>query len=206
MTSPSAPDPAPAPESIANRSRRRWWLIGGGVAAVAVAAFLAFAVFGVHTLFVDDEVDEAGPEFASGAELTTPPSTTEAPATTAAEAEGEEATTTTTTSPPEPTVTVAGTGSFTGVDHPGEGTVNLLTDGAQTFVRFEDDFATDNGPDLYAVAYVGGERIELGQLKGNIGAQNYELPGEVDPATVEVVAVWCKRFDATFTEAAITGT
>ena len=90
-----------------------------------------------------------------------------------------------------------------GVDHPGEGTVNLLSDGTQTFARFEDDFATDNGPDLYAVAYVAGERIELGRLKGNIGAQNYELPADVDPVAVEQVAVWCKRFDATFTEATL---
>ena len=28
--------------------------------------FLAFGVFGVHTLFIDDRVDEAGPVFDSG--------------------------------------------------------------------------------------------------------------------------------------------
>lgn len=93
----------------------------------------------------------------------------------------------------------AATGTFRGVDHPGQGTVNLLTDGVQTFVRFEDDFSTDNGPDLFAVAYVGGERIELGVLKGNVGSQNYELPADIDPVSVEQVAVWCKRFDSTFT-------
>ncbi len=70
-------------------------------------------------------------------------------------------------------------------------------------MRFEDDFSTDNGPDLHAVVYVGDERVDLGALKGNIGAQNYELPSEVDPASVTTVAVWCKRFDATFTEAAV---
>lgn len=197
--------PEPAPEG-SGRSSRRWWWIGGGAVLVAVAAFLAIAVFGVHTLFFDDEVDEAGPEFASGAELTTPPSTTTAPATTEAAGPTAEAdpTTTTTTAPAEPVVTVAGTGTFVAVDHPGEGTVNLLTDGTQTFVRFEDGFSTDNGPDLFTVVYVGGERIELGRLKGNVGAQNYELPPDIDPASVDVVAVWCKRFDSTFTEAPIT--
>lgn len=196
----TAPEPAPTADG---RPSRRWWWIGGGIAVAAVAAFLAVAVFGVHTLFFDDEVSEAGPEFASGAELATP--TTEGPTTTAADAggQGAAADATTTTAPPEPTVTVAGSGTFVGVDHPGEGTVNLLTDGTQTFVRFEDGFATDNGPDLFAVAYVDGERIELGRLKGNVGAQNYELPPEIDPAAVDVVAVWCKRFDATFTEAPI---
>ena len=35
--------------------------------AVGVVTYLAFAVFGVHTLFIDDAVDEAGPVFASSA-------------------------------------------------------------------------------------------------------------------------------------------
>jgi hypothetical protein len=34
---------------------------------LAAVAYLAFAVFGVHTLFIDDKVDEDGPVFASGA-------------------------------------------------------------------------------------------------------------------------------------------
>lgn len=76
----------------------------------------------------------------------------------------------------------------------------MLSDGVQAFVRFEDDFAT-NGPDLYVVVYVDGERLELGVLKGNQGAQNYEVPSDVDPASIEAVVVWCKRFDSTFTTA-----
>ncbi len=102
-------------------------------------------------------------------------------------------------------VTVAATGRFTKSDHDGKGVVNLLTDGKQTFVRFEKGFATSNGPDLHAVAYVGDRRVDLGGLKGNLGSQNYELPSEVDPASVTSVAVWCKRFDATFTEARLRG-
>lgn len=188
------PGAAPTPPGGPPRSKAPW-LIGGGVVLVLVIAFLAFGVFGVQTLFTDEKVDEANP-FGEQAVATTvageepadpddPSATTEAPAGGAAE------------------VTTAGTGSFEDVDHPGEGTVNLLTDGTQTFVRFEDDFSTDNGPDLYAVVYVGDELIELDTLKGNQGAQNYELPADIDPATVTTVAVWCKRFDSTFTEAAI---
>lgn len=65
----------------------------------------------------------------------------------------------------------------------------------------------DFGPDLLSVVYVdgdpgsGGERIELAPLKGNQGAQNYELPAGVDPASVAAVAVWCKCFDSAFAEA-----
>jgi hypothetical protein len=186
-----APDPQPAGQS------RPTWLVVGGIAALAVAAVLAFGVFGVHTLFIDDEVSEAGPAFDSGAQAATTDQTLQ-PEAEPTQPDGEADRSTTTVAPAVATVA---TGSFTGVDHPGSGTVNLLSDGVQTFVRFEDDFSTDNGPDLYAVVYVDGQRVELGTLKGNRGAQNYELPAVIDPSSITTVAVWCKRFDSTFTEA-----
>lgn len=200
-----APPPAPTDPPDRRRSRRRWLLGSALVAAVAVVG-IAVGVFGVHTLFVDEEVSEAGPEFASGAVAVDEATTTTAEPVAGPEDRGAaepapEDGATPTTSVPAPVVRTVGTGAFTGVDHPGSGTATLLTDGTQAFVRFEDDFSTDNGPDLFAVAYVGGERLELGRLKGNVGAQNYELPTGVDPVTVEGVAVWCKRFDSTFTEA-----
>jgi hypothetical protein len=185
--------------SLRPRRRSRWLLAGGLV--LVVVGVLAVSVFEVQTLFTDDAVTEAAPTFASGADAdeaaATSSSTSPSPSTTGGPAA---------TAPPTtaaPAVETVGEGTFEGRVHPGEGSVVLLSDGSQTFVRFEEDFATDNGPDLYAVAIVGGERVELGRLKGNRGSQNYELPMEVDPGSVEVVQVWCKRFDVTFTEAAI---
>ena len=173
--------------------RRAWW-VGGGVLGVTVVAVLAFGVVGVHTLFTDETVDEARPTFRSGAAPTTSPDS------------GTSDSGTSTPAPPaagSPVVETVGRGAFSAGDHPGRGTASVLSDGVQAFVRFEDDFATDNGPDLYAVVYVGGERLELGVLKGNQGAQNYEVPSDVDPASIEAVAVWCKRFDSTFTTATL---
>ena len=194
-------DDQPRGEEPETRPSRRGLVIGLLVAGAAVVAVLAFGVFGVQALFIDDEVDEAGPTFRSGATSTQPTTTppqdapgTSAPAGPTPQSDAE----TTTTAP---VVVEAARGSFAPGEHPGSGTAVLLTDGSQTFVRFEDDFATDNGPDLYAVVHVGGQRVELGRLKGNIGAQNYELPASIDPDAVESVAVWCKRFDATFTTA-----
>jgi hypothetical protein len=176
------------------------FVVGGGVVLVAVLAFLAFGVFGVQALWIDDEVAEAAPTFSSGA---TVPATVdaEAPATPDGGATDGSAPPTTAATP---TVTVAGTGTFVDRGHAGEGTATVLTDGTQAFLRFEDDFATDNGPDLRVRAYVGGEAIDLGELKGNIGAQNYELPADVDPAAVTSVDVWCRRFDYVFTDAELT--
>lgn len=52
---------------------RRQWLIPAVVVSVVVIAVLAFGVFGVQTLFYDDEVSEAAPVFTStdGSEDTT---------------------------------------------------------------------------------------------------------------------------------------
>ncbi len=183
--------------------RRAWW-VGGGVLGVTIVAVLAFGVFGVHTLFTDETVDEARPTFRSGAAPTTSPDSGTPDSGTPDSGTSDSGTST--PAPPaagSPVVETVGRGAFSAGDHPGRGTASVLSDGVQAFVRFEDDFATDNGPDLYAVVYVGGERLELGVLKGNQGAQNYEVPSDVDPASIEAVAVWCKRFDSTFTTATL---
>jgi hypothetical protein len=185
------------------RSRRPFWVVGA-VVVLAGVAFLAFGVFGVQALWIDDVVAEAAPTFSSGATL--PPT-----------GDGTAATTTPASGPPDsatdtpsdssttaPVVLVAATGTFVDQGHAGEGTVTVLTDGTETFVRFEDDFATDNGPDLRVRAFVGEEAVDLGPLEGNIGAQNYVLPADVDPSTVTSVDVWCRRFDYVFTDAELT--
>ena len=41
-------------------------VVGLGAVAAALAAFLAFGVFGIQTLFTDTVVDEGGPVFAGG--------------------------------------------------------------------------------------------------------------------------------------------
>jgi hypothetical protein len=168
------------------------------VVAAAVVAATAFGVFGVHTLFIDRTVAEEGPVFASGA-APGASTTMTVPGSDRAQGAAPSAGAAPTTA--VPTVREAARGSFTAVDHPGAGSVVVLTDGTQSFARFEDDFATDNGPDLYVIVTAGGREIELGKLKGNVGAQNYELPAGIDLSTIERISVWCKRFASTFTTA-----
>ena len=99
-------------------------------------------------------------------------------------------------------------GSFVDRSHPTEGVAVVLNDGTQQrFLRFE-DFATDNGPDLNvylssapADAPAGDfddDFVDLGDLKGNIGAQNYEIPTNVDLSHHSTVVIWCVRFAAAF--------
>ncbi len=99
-------------------------------------------------------------------------------------------------------------GAFIDRSHPTEGVAVVLNDGTQQrFLRFE-DFATDNGPDLNvylssapADASAGefdDDFVDLGDLKGNIGAQNYEIPTDVDLSHHSTVVIWCVRFSVAF--------
>jgi len=40
--------------------------------------------------------------------------------------------------------------------------------------------------------------LDLGGLKGNIGAQNYPVPRTADPGRYRTVVIWCERFSVTF--------
>jgi hypothetical protein len=194
--------------------------------ALVGVAFLAFGVFGVHTLFIDDRVDEAGPVFDSGvaaaaAPVGTAPAGPDEPATTSptenAPESPEPGTLTPTDEPvvteaPVPQIVTLAEGGFVPLGrYSGEGTAVVLNDGSdQRFLRFE-NFSTDNGPDLrvyLTVSDADGDSgafdddfVDLGVLKGNIGDQNYEIPPEVDLSVYDTVVVWCVRFSTPFTAA-----
>ncbi|MGI9607793.1 MAG: DM13 domain-containing protein [Acidimicrobiales bacterium] len=192
-------------------------VIGVGVIGTAIVAFLAFGVFGIQTAFIDDEVNEAGPIFRSqGASGLPSDDMTDAEVddmnavmvdeAIAAEDETDES------EPEMPEVTREVEGEFIDRIHSGTGTAVVLTDGVQRFLRFEDDFAIDNGPDLNVYLSAGvpadgdaglfdDDFIDLGDLKGNIGPQNYELPADVDLERYSTVVIWCVRFGVAFNAA-----
>lgn len=100
------------------------------------------------------------------------------------------------------------TGSFVGFDrlHQGSGTAKIIQVGEKTYVRFESDFTVSNGPDLFVGFGKDGKYIsgsEVGALKGNVGAQNYELPGSFDITRFNEVYVWCRAFSVPFTKASL---
>ncbi|MEO0495131.1 MAG: DM13 domain-containing protein [Actinomycetota bacterium] len=71
----------------------------------------------------------------------------------------------------------------------------------QRFLRFE-NFDSDNGPDLKVYLRAeSGEFISLGDLSGNIGNQNYEIPVDADLSVFNTVQIWCERFSRGFGEA-----
>lgn len=111
---------------------------------------------------------------------------------------------------------VVATGEFTDADaiHKGSGRAILyaLPDGRHV-LRFE-DFRTTNGPAL--VVYLARHPspasaadvtdqgyLSLGELKGNVGNQNYPIPADVDVAGYGSVVIWCELFDVLFSPAAL---
>ena len=182
------------------RRRRRRWLWLAVVPVVAVAWWLG------SPLFLDDEVNEAFPVVsttAAPAESATP--TTAAPESVEG---GEDSPVSTqaptpTTTPPEPEPLVAG--SFEGFDavHQGSGSATIFDVGDSTVVRFE-DFDVTNGPDLRVnLVLSDGSMIDLGALKGNVGDQNYDIPSDIDVATIESVLIYCRAFSVPFAEAGL---
>lgn len=192
-----------------------------GVIGVVVVAVLAFGVFGVQTLFLDDEVSEDVPVFTaqSASGLPSDDMTEDeidemndfmAENETQAEVEVEEAMP---DEMPEPEIVELVEGSFIARSHPGVGRAVVLNDGStQRFLRFEEDFATDNGPDLNVYLSAGvtadgdagmfdDDFVDLGDLKGNIGSQNYEIPSDVDLDLYDTVVIWCVRFGVAFAAA-----
>lgn len=169
----------------------------GGLAIIAILAWLAFGFFGIQSAFIDNEVSEAGPTFGDTAVLDTDAfqaAMDEAEQNATEASEGEP--------PMSGDIQTIFSGSFednviNGYQILGE--AQVLTDGSeQRFLRLE-GFDSPNGPDLKVyLRAANGDFVSLGDLKGNIGDQNYEIPPDVDLNEFSFVDIWCERFSVGF--------
>jgi Electron transfer DM13 len=175
--------------------------------ALGLAVF-AFLWFEPHKLFIDDRVDEGLPTLAANA---AGPSTSEPDPASTPLAPSES------TQPPadppadasqEKPETLA-RGAFRPLEHAvvGQARILRLADGS-LYLRF-DDLSVSNGPDLRVYlsvlpagddwyVYDDDEFLDLGDLKGNIGNQNYRLPDDIDLSRWQSAVVWCRRFSVGF--------
>jgi Electron transfer DM13 len=155
----------------------------GGIVGLLAAGVVAWALFRPELLWINSRVDERAPEAVSPASAT------------GAAAAG-----------------VLATGHFHGVAHKSAGSaaIHRLSDGRR-ILRFT-DFETSNGPDVHVYLVAADDAldsaavtragfVEVGPLKGNIGDQNYELPGSLDLHRYRAVTIWCKRFSVNFATA-----
>ncbi|MDE2725758.1 MAG: DM13 domain-containing protein, partial [Gemmatimonadota bacterium] len=89
--------------------------------------------------------------------------------------------------------------------HRGSGDATIWNLGTDGFVLRFEDFNVTNGPDLRVLLTTHPDPqgrgdvhaddvsyVELGKLKGNIGNQNYPIPGSVDVNEQNSVVIYCK--------------
>jgi hypothetical protein len=168
--------------------RRHRWIPWAGAVLVLVVGFVLW-FFEPQALFLDDTVSEAAPEVT---EDTRDDNGGAGPASSRG---------------------VLSEGDFRPLGHDARGTA-LVIDAADgnTYVRFE-EFEVENGPDLKVYlsrakadapeAELAADFVDLGELKGNVGDQNYLLPASVELSEYRSVVVWCRRFSVGFAVAPI---
>jgi hypothetical protein len=103
-------------------------------------------------------------------------------------------------------------GQFVSLEHTSSGNAQILeTADGRRWLRL-DPFSTSLGPDLVVTLSAkapGGwfgydaDHIVLGPMKGNRGAQNYELPRGLDLNRFASAVIWCQRFHVGFAAAAL---
>lgn len=117
------------------------------------------------------------------------------------------------------TAEIARTGSFESAEHPTAGGVELVSNGGQSVLRFDETFSSDSGPDLVVVLHQSANLLEetsppayplneedyvvIAPLTSTTGAQEYVVPAEIDLSAFQSVAVWCQAFNATFGAASL---
>ncbi|MEA5536911.1 DM13 domain-containing protein [Crocosphaera sp. XPORK-15E] len=121
------------------------------------------------------------------------------------------------TSEKESTIKV---GSFVSGEHPTEGNVRIISEEAQTFIELDSNFKTSEmGPDLVVILHrssdvIGstnppayplqeGDYVVIAPLNQFSGMQRYVIPEEINLTEYKSVAIWCRKFNATFGAAVI---
>lgn len=105
---------------------------------------------------------------------------------------------------------IVATGTFHGAAHKTSGRATVYQSSNGEILRLT-HFETSNGPNLHVILIAASDaednenfldkkvgRVELGQLKGNEGDQNYEIPAGTDLSKFKAVSIFCERYNANF--------
>lgn len=87
--------------------------------------------------------------------------------------------------------------------HPASGTVRVVTDGNDRYLRYE-NYKTINGPDLrvyLATDIQATNFVDLGVLKATEGNVNYPIPADTDLTKYRYALIWCEDFAVLFNSA-----
>jgi hypothetical protein len=171
--------------------RRDMW---PALAAFVVTAGVAGAYLGAETLIDDTVNEDVVTAQAAGAER-------------GAEREGDRRS----GRPARPANVLLSRGQFGSLEHETTGIAQVIDVAHGERVLTLTDFETDNGPDLRVYLSTadanedsaGEEFVDLGGLKGNVGDQQYEIPGDADLKRLTQAVIWCRAFSVGFGAAAL---
>ncbi|MCJ8280435.1 MAG: DM13 domain-containing protein, partial [Rivularia sp. ALOHA_DT_140] len=92
--------------------------------------------------------------------------------------------------------------------HPTKGTASIITENGKKYIQFDDKFKSDSGPDLFVILHKDdklpitgikeADYVSIAPLKNTNGSQKYEIPKNIDVSKFKSVAIWCRKFNATF--------
>jgi hypothetical protein len=100
-------------------------------------------------------------------------------------------------------------GNFVQVDndHPTQGMAKIVEMDGQTYLEFDSEFSTVNGPDVLVVFHRDrtvpvkieeADYVTLETLQNTAGEQRYLIPDTLNPEDFGSVAIWCRKFNVTF--------
>ncbi len=94
-------------------------------------------------------------------------------------------------------------GTFVDADsfHRTSGTATVIQSSDGSRLLQLSQFRTINGPDLFvylATDTTARDVVNLGQLKGNLGDQHYQIPPNADLSRYKYVLIWCRTFAVLF--------
>lgn len=111
--------------------------------------------------------------------------------------------------------TVTKSGTFVSGEHTTQGTVRITNKDGKSFVELDQSFKTsESGPDLVVILHRSdnvlnstkppsyplkeGDYIIIAPLQKYSGTQTYSIPNNVNLTDYKSVAIWCRKFNATF--------
>lgn len=111
-------------------------------------------------------------------------------------------------------------GTFVSGEHTTEGKVRITNKDGKSLLELDQSFQTSTlGPDLVVVLHrsdnvisstkppayslKAGDYLVIAPLQKFSGAQNYLIPNNINLAEYKSVAIWCRKFNATFGAASL---
>jgi hypothetical protein len=106
-------------------------------------------------------------------------------------------------------------GSFISGEHTTNGKASIIQENGNYFIELDQTFKTsENGPDLFVIlhrspnilsvskppdyAIAEGDYALIAPLKSFNGKQRYAIPKDIQIDNYQSIAVWCRKFNATF--------